>query len=98
MKQSDVPQKFTIPFAAEAAAGDITVIPVTPPGIAGRASLQLGFPPDTFQQESVGGTPPYGSDFNGILNQTSAWDRWVATGSCILPYDPTFQAAVSGYP
>src|SRR6185312_8993880 len=36
-------------------------------------------------------------DFNGVNNQMSAWSRWAATGA-FPPYDPTWQAAVGGYP
>lgn len=97
MQITDIPTKLVLPFANAAGAGFIRSIPTTPTGTAGQASLQLGFPPDNFNPVSAGGVPPFGQDFNGLLNQMSAWDRWAATGA-FPPYDPTWQAAVGGYP
>lgn len=97
MQISDIPSKFSAPFANAAGAGYIRAIPATPSGTPGQASLSTGFPPENFNPVSAGGVPPFGQDFNGILNQMSAWDRWAATGA-FPPYDPTWQAAVGGYP
>lgn len=63
----------------------------------GAASLTDGFPPLNFTPISAGGVPPFGEDMNGILNQTTAWNRWLSAGGPIL-YDATFQAAIGGYP
>lgn len=97
MQITDIPTKLVLPFANAAGAGFIRSIPTTPTGTAGQASLQLGFPPDNFNPVSAGGVPPFGQDFNGLLNQMSAWNRWAATGA-FPPYDATWQAAVGGYP
>jgi len=44
-----------------------------------------------------GGVPPFGQDFNGILNQITQWSQWEATGG--LPkYDNAFSTAIGGYP
>ena len=97
MNLADIPSKFVIPFASSAGAGYIRNIPQNPTGVAGQASLTEGFPPANFNPVAGGGVPPFGQDFNGILNPVTAWNRWQATG-VIPPYDATWQAAVGGYP
>lgn len=97
MNLADIPSKFNIPFASSAGGGFIRTIPQVPTGTPGQASLQTGFPPENFEPVAAGGVPPFGADFNGLLNQMSAWDRWAATGG-FPPYDAVFQAAVGGYP
>lgn len=97
MQSSDIPSKFPIPFANNAAAGYIRTIPSTPSGTPGQADLTLGFPPENFVPVSAGGVPPFGQDFNGIFNRSTGWNRWAATGS-FPPYDAIFQTAISGYP
>ena len=98
MKQSDLPSKLPIPFAASAGASYIRSIPeasqilITP----GAASLTDGFPPLNFAS-SAGYIPPDGKDFNGILNWISSWARWTAAGG-LVPYDAAFQTAIGGYP
>lgn len=99
MQYSQIPAKFTIPFANGATGGFIRTIPAASQiGIAaGAASLTDGFPPITFAAIGSGGVPPSGQDFNGILNQITAWSRWQAAGA--LPqYDATFANAIGGYP
>jgi hypothetical protein len=99
MQLSQIPAKFNIPFANNAGGSFINPIPqasqtsITP----GAASLFDGFPPLNFQPTASGGIPPFGKDFNGILNQSTAWDRWFSAGGPIY-YDATFQSAVGGYP
>lgn len=100
MQLSQVPVKFTIPFAANAGGSFIsTPIPessqigITP----GAASLNDGFPPTNFQPVSSGGVPPRGVDFNGLLFQATSWIRWTTAGGPIF-YDSTFQTACGGYP
>jgi hypothetical protein len=96
---SSMPPKFAVPFANAAGAAYIRQIPlpsqsgVTP----GAASLTDGFPPETFTSISAGGTPPRGQDFNGLLNQITAWVRWLSAGGAVR-YDATFAAAIGGYP
>lgn len=97
MKLIDIPSKFQLPFASNAGAGYKRVIPVSPSGTPGEASLETGFPPENFTPVSAGGVPPFGQDFNGVLNQATAWNRWAGTGA-IPPYDPTWQPLIGGYP
>lgn len=61
------PDLILIPFAQD---GDKNTIPLEL-GIGDpvyRASLKVGFPPDTRIPKDIGGEPPDGLDFNGILN------------------------------
>lgn len=99
MKASDVPAKFVLPFASNAGAGFTRAIPVASQiGIqAGAASLVDGFPPVCFLPVGAGGTPPFGQDMNGLLNQVSAWSRWQGASGPVA-YDATFSAAIAGYP
>ncbi len=100
MQLSDIPVRFPVPFASSAGAGYIRAIP-TPHQTAtttdAPASLHDGFPPETFTPLSSGGIPPSGADINGILNQLSAWARWMAAGVPAI-YDSGFAAAIGGYP
>jgi len=100
MQLSDLPRRFPIPFADGAGSAYIRAIPtdhVTPTSTDAPASLHDGFPPETFVPLGSGGVPPNGADFNGILNQLSAWARWMAAGG-VAVYDATFQTAIGGYP
>lgn len=98
MQLSDIPAKFNIPFANSAIAPYIRPIPQNPTGTPGQAALTTGFPSENFNPVAAGGVPPFGADFNGLLNQSTAWNRWQATGRVFPPYDSTFQTAVAGYP
>lgn len=100
MKQSTgLPTKFVEAFGANAAAGMIRAIPTASQiGIVnGAASLNDGFPPLTATQLASGGVPPSIQDFNGILNQATAWNLWTAAAG-LAPWDSAFSAAVGGYP
>lgn len=99
LQQSNVPSKFPIPWGNSAGSAYIRSIPVpSQTGIQNcAASLTDGFPPLTFVPASSGGCPPFGADFNGILNQLSAWSRWVGANGPIF-YDSGFSAAIGGYP
>lgn len=99
MQASNIPAfKFNYIWAIDAAGGDVTYpIPDTP-GAAGRASLQDGFPPVTFQPTTAGGIPPFGQDFNGAYQMVTSWEQWWQAGSWILPYDATFSGVVGGFP
>ncbi|ASU38186.1 hypothetical protein hmeg3_07665 [Herbaspirillum sp. meg3] len=68
-------------------------IGVTP----GLASYTDCFPPLTFTPLASGGVPPFGADFNGILNAITQAVRWACAGGQ-YPYDATFSTAVGGYP
>lgn len=99
MKATDIPAKFSIPFANNAgtsykrAIPEASQIPTNP----GYASLYDGFPPLCFQPVASGGVPPFGEDFNGLFNQITAWNQWQNAGGPVA-YDAVFSAAVGGYP
>ena len=95
MQDSDVPYKFTYPFAAGATPGYINTIPPTATG--GAASQLLGFPPLTDTPIAAGGVPPAIGDMNGLPNYLSLWARWVQAGAPVA-YDSGFQTAIGGYP
>lgn len=96
MQYSQIPVKFAIPFGANAGGGYINAIPqASQPG--GRASLNDGFPPANFIPIGAGGEPPFGADFNGILNQITSWSQWQNAGG-LTKYDGTFATAIGGYP
>jgi hypothetical protein len=96
MNDSNIPVKISLPFAN---AGTKNTIPVASQiGVtAGAASFTDGFPPLTFTPLASGGVPPFGADFNGILNALSAMLQWESAGG-LFPYDAAFSTAVSGYP
>ena len=96
MKLTDIPAKFQTPFAANASSGFIRAIPATTTDPT-AASLDLGFPPETFDPPGAGGSPPDGKDFNGILNQSTSWDQWFSMGGAVT-YDSAFSALIGGYP
>ena len=98
MLASSVPTKIQIPWGNSAGGSYIHVVPVPSQiGISpGAASYTDGFPPLTAQPIGAGGVPPSIQDFNGALNQISAWARWVAAGGPVA-YDATFQTNVGGY-
>ena len=99
MLASSIPVKFPIPFGNNAGSSYIHQVPtasqigITP----GAASLTDGFVPLNFQNEATGGVPPFGNDFNGILNQITAWSRWQNAAGPVA-YDGTFSTAIGGYP
>jgi hypothetical protein len=99
MTAAQVPTKFQIPWAADAGGGFTRAIPqASQIGIQnGAASLTDGFPPLTFLPVGSGGVPPFGQDFNGILNEITAWQVWQGAGG-VVAYDGTFSAAIGGYP
>jgi hypothetical protein len=99
MLQSNSPPKFPIPWGSSAGGAYIRSIPESSQiGIQnGAASLTDGFPPLTFVPSEAGGTPPFGQDFNGILNQLSLLAQWQSAGGPIF-YDSGFSAAIGGYP
>lgn len=96
MQASNAPTKSAVPFAASGTKNTIpeaSQIGVTP----GAASFTDGFPPLTMTPLAAGGVPPYGADFNGILNFLSAAVRWGQTGAGYI-YDAAFSTAIGGYP
>jgi len=99
MLASNAPTSFVAPFAHAAGGGFIRQIPASSQiGItAGAASLADGFPPVTFVAVAAGGTPPWGQDTNGILNQTTAGVQWGQVGGEPI-FSATFAEAIGGYP
>ena len=95
MQASDIPSWTAKAFAQDATGTYIRPIPQTTVDPA-AASFSLGFPPQTFTDESAGGTPPDGRDFNGILNFLTNWAQWVGLGGPI-PFNAAVSAA-GGYP
>lgn len=99
MLASSIPDRFNIPFANSAGIGYIRAVPeasqigITP----GAASLTDGFPPLNFLPVSGGGVPPFGQDFNGILNHITKIQQWQNAGG-IFKYDAAFSTAIGGYP
>ena len=99
MQSSNIPSKIPLPFANAAGGSYINTIPTASQiGITnGKASLADGFPPLTFSPISSGGVPPFGADFNGILNEITSIQQWQEAGG-FFPYDSTFSTAIGGYP
>lgn len=96
MLYTDIPARLVKAFAALATGTYVRAIPTTS-GDPNAASLNLGFPPNTFVDEGAGGVPPDGRDMNGILKAISAWSNWQAAGGPVF-YDSTFSTAIGGYP
>lgn len=99
MNNSDIPLKLPIRFGENAGGGYIRTIPTASQiGIVdGQASLHDGFVPLNATPIAAGGVPPDIKDMNGILYEISGWSRWQAAGGPVF-YDPTFSAAIGGYP
>lgn len=99
MLASQSPTSFVAPFAHAAGSGFIRTIPTNSQvGItAGAASLADGYPPVCFVPVAAGGTPPFGQDTNGILNQLSAGVQWNQVGGEPI-YNSAFSTAIGGYP
>src|SRR5579872_6236711 len=96
MQASQLPARIPLPFAENAGSGFINTIPTAHSGIAGRASLNDGFPPACFLAPTAGGVPPFGSDFNGIMNWLSSAVQWVQSGG-MPTYDATHSTNIGGY-
>lgn len=100
MQSNQIPTKFGLAFGANAQSPTYIHQVPTPSQIQitpGAASMNDGFPPVCFLPVGGGGVPPFGNDFNGILNQLSLWAQWQSAGGPVA-YDPTFQTAIGGYP
>lgn len=96
MQTSSQPKLLPIPFADAGSKQDIpndSQVGIT----AGRASYSDGFPPLTRTPLAAGGVPPFGTDFNGVLNDITAAVRWSQAGAG-YPFNAAFATAVSGYP
>lgn len=97
MQLSDLPTRFPVPFANAAGPTYTAPVPTASPGVPGRASLDTGFPPETFTPVGAGGTPPFGQDFNGLFQQITDGIQWTQAGGQAV-YNAAFQTAIGGYP
>lgn len=62
----------------------------------GAASLDDGFPALTMEDPTLGGVPPFGVDFNGLMFLLSSWVAYLAAGQ--LPqFSATLATAMGGY-
>lgn len=96
MQISNLPKLLPVPFANSGSKQDIPV--ASQIGVeGGRASYTDGFPPLTRTPIAAGGIPPFGTDFNGVLNDITSAIRWAQAGGG-YGYDSTFSSGVSGYP
>jgi len=96
MQISNLPKLLPVPFASSGSKQDIPV--ASQIGVSGgRASYTDGFPPLTRTPIAAGGIPPFGTDFNGVLNDITSAIRWAQAGGG-YGYDSTFSSGVSGYP
>ncbi|WP_165430925.1 gp53-like domain-containing protein [Atlantibacter hermannii] len=96
MQISNLPKLLPVPFASNGSKQDIPV--ASQIGVSGgRASYTDGFPPLTRTPIAAGGIPPFGTDFNGVLNDITSAIRWAQAGGG-YGYDSTFSSGVSGYP
>ena len=96
MLAASIPPYFLQPFANNAGVGFVRTIPNTSADPT-AASLSMGFPPACFTDVALGGTPPNGMDFNGILNELSANEQWTQAGGMPI-YNAAFSTAIGGYP
>lgn len=91
---ASIPVKFQEYWAQNAGGAYILLPPVAPNPTPGGASFDQGFPPPNM---TLGGIPPFGQYFNGILQLETKWTQWFQAGGPIA-YDATFQGQISGYP
>lgn len=98
MFATDIPTKFPVKWANSAPIGTgVRAIPTTASSQPGAASLDTGFPPLNMVPVAAGGIPPFGQDMNGVLQQVTAWLRFMAAGGPVA-YDATYATAIGGYP
>jgi hypothetical protein len=100
LASSSAPTVFPLCWGADAGASYIRAIPTASQiGIQnGAASLTDGFPPLTFQSVGAGGIPPFGQDFNGILNQITCNIRWYDNVGVPATWSSSYSTAIGGYP
>ena len=94
MKSTDVPSMMPVPFATSGSRTDILAASLSG---SNKASYPDGFPPITMLNESAGGAPPLGQNFNQILFELASAMRWANVGG-LYSYDSTFSTSVGGYP
>jgi hypothetical protein len=96
---ASAPIPITVVWASDASSPYVLYpVPTSGAGLdPGRASFQFGFPPLTFTSVSSGGVPPFGSDFNGMMEQVTADLQFLQAGT-FPTYSGSFSAAIGGYP
>lgn len=87
------PTSVIYTFASQASGAYVSTIPVNPTGNA-HASWKEGFPAITM---TPSGSPPYGADFNGVLQVLSSYAQWQVVGGP-WRFDSTLATAAGGYP
>lgn len=99
MERASIPLRYAKVWAVDAAGAYIRTVPVDSQiGIQdGAASFETGFVPDNFSPVAAGGVPPFGQDFNGLMNVVTAWEQWLQAGGAV-PFDTDFSTDVGGYP
>lgn len=92
------PELLSIPFARDATSGTKNDIPDDPsPALpAQTATWKLGFPAVTMQPLAVGGIPPLGQDFNGVLGAISEHTVFQNSGGVYL-FNQPLADAIGGY-
>jgi len=95
MQLSNLPAWVAKIFGQSATSTYIRTLPLTTSDPS-AASFDLGFPPQTFANESAGGTPPDGRDFNGVLNHLDSFAYWYGMGGS-FPWNVNV-ATAGGYP
>ncbi len=85
-----------VPFAQNGLKNPINVTR-QPDQDAQDATWDAGFPPVTMQRKEVGGLPPNGLDFNGVLHAVSADANHRQKGLSI-EFNQDFATAIGGYP
>jgi hypothetical protein len=99
MQTSNIPQKYDMPFGANAGVGQIRPIPTASQiGLQlGAASLNDGYPPACFVPIAAGGSWPFGQDTQRMFNWESQWSQWFSAGGPAI-YDAAWQVTIGGYP
>lgn len=87
------PSKILTPWAAS---GLKNTIPQAANPVTGNAGYDQGFPAINMTAKEAGGIPPFGRDFNGILNVITAALQFFQAGG-VATYDSKFASAVGGY-
>lgn len=88
------PGKIITPWAESGLKNEI---PPASNNTSGRAGFDQGFPPVTMTPPEVGGLPPQGQDFNGILFSVTSILRYMQAGG-VPSFDAALSAAIGGYP
>lgn len=99
MQKSNAPTKLTVAFASGTGAGPVNTVPLTPGATPGTASYQTGFTSVNMEPIASGGVPPFGADFNGIIQNATKAQIWQQSGFT-WTFDSAFasSANIGGYP